>query len=55
MSAAIEYCDREIADCKAMLNEYPNEAVALNRIITGWQRAKKQIQARIEQDAKENQ
>ncbi|WP_350431759.1 hypothetical protein ABIS04_16395 [Shewanella sp. H8] len=55
MSAATEYCDREIADYQAMLNEYPNEAFALNRIINGWKRAKKQIQARIEQDAKENQ
>ena len=55
MSAAIEYCDREIASCQAMLDEYPNEAAAINNLINGWNRAKKQIQARIEKDAKENQ
>ncbi|MCL1114655.1 hypothetical protein L2703_13770 [Shewanella basaltis] len=55
MSAATEYCDREIAKCEDMLRTWPSEAPCLKRLIRGWQRVKKQIQARIEQDAKETQ
>ena len=43
MSAATEYCDREIAKCKDMIRTWPHEAPCLNRLIKGWQRTKLQI------------
>ncbi|WP_434929907.1 hypothetical protein ACRWQM_10250 [Shewanella sp. HL-SH5] len=43
MSAATEYCDREIAKCKDMIRNWPHEAPCLNRLIKGWQRTKQQL------------
>ncbi|MGP1720488.1 hypothetical protein [Shewanella frigidimarina] len=44
MSAATEYCDREIAKCKDMIRTWPNEAPCLKRLIKGWKRTKQQLQ-----------
>jgi hypothetical protein len=44
MSAATEYCDREIAKCKDMIRTWPNERGCLKRLIKGWQRTKQQLQ-----------
>lgn len=33
----IKYALREIQDAEMMLEYYPHEADALNRVITGWQ------------------
>jgi|TARA_R110002124_G_scaffold163667_7_gene331060 hypothetical protein len=49
MSAAIEYCDREITKCEDMIRTWPHEAPCLKRLIKGWQRTKQ----RINQDAKD--
>mgnify|MGYP003626066695 CR=1 FL=1 len=43
MSAAIQYCDREIAKCKDMIRTYPHEAPCLKRLIKGWNRTKQRI------------
>ncbi|WP_175405867.1 hypothetical protein [Shewanella sp. MEBiC00475] len=53
MSAATEYCDREIAKCEDIKRNYPQEACVMDRIIKGWQRAKQQLQQRIQLDAKD--
>ncbi|MFT5725812.1 MAG: hypothetical protein ACI9JN_002942 [Bacteroidia bacterium] len=53
MSAATEYCDREIAKCKDMIRTWPHERGCLNRLIKGWQRTKQQSQQRIEHNAKD--
>jgi hypothetical protein len=53
MSAANEYCDREIAKCKDMIRNWPHEAACLNNLIKGWQRTKQQLQQRIEHNAKD--
>jgi hypothetical protein len=52
MSAATEYCDREIAKCKDMIRNWPHEAPCLKRLIKGWQRTKQQLQQPIEHDAR---
>lgn len=44
MSAAIEYCDREIAKCEDIKRDYPHEAHVMDRLINGWQRTKQQLQ-----------
>jgi hypothetical protein len=43
MSAATEYCDREIAKCKDMIRNWPHESGCLNRLIIGWKRIKQQL------------
>ncbi|WP_137225720.1 hypothetical protein [Shewanella sp. MEBiC00475] len=52
MSAANEYCDREIAKCKDMIRSWPHEAPCLKRLIKGWQRTKQQLQQPIEYDVR---
>tara|TARA_R110002124_G_scaffold123818_1_gene282708 strand:- start:2360 stop:2545 length:186 start_codon:yes stop_codon:yes gene_type:complete len=52
MSAATEYCDREIAKCKDMIRTWPHEALCLKRLIKGWQRTKQLLQQPIENDVR---
>ncbi|WP_157822261.1 hypothetical protein [Shewanella sp. Actino-trap-3] len=46
MSAATEYCDREIAKCKDMIRGWPESEWRFNRLIIGWKRIKHQLQQR---------
>jgi hypothetical protein len=43
MSAATEYCDREIAKCKDMIRGWPESEWRFNRLIMGWKRIKQQL------------
>jgi hypothetical protein len=46
MSAAIDYCDKQIGDCEQLIISYPHEEACLLKLIAGWQRTKRQIRVK---------
>ncbi|MGI2185708.1 hypothetical protein ACROAG_01615 [Shewanella oncorhynchi] len=51
MNAAMEHCDKQIAECEQLRSLYPQETAVLNRLINGWQRTKQQLQVRAPKQA----
>jgi hypothetical protein len=46
MSAAIDYCDKQIGECEQLIISYPHEEACLLKLIAGWQRTKRQIRVK---------
>jgi hypothetical protein len=53
MSAAIDYCNKQIAECEQLIIDYPHETECQQRIIAGWQRTKQRLLTREALAAKE--
>lgn len=53
MNAAMEHCNKQIAECEQLRSIYPQETAVLNRLINGWQRTQQQLQQRALKQAAE--
>ena len=51
MNAAMEHCDKQIAECEMLIIIYPQETATFERLIKGWQRTKQQLQVRAPKQA----